>query len=152
MWVSRVFVIPIVFITGVSMEPPKSKHANQIGCITPTKKSVNILLKLPFHMTSNSVKENMTGNTPTLMTKQFFTNVTIKEPSRLSAKQVWCIAHPYKSVSGLINTTTKNKGNPCHGRKDMQYHNPYDRHSFYSCGGGITYIQQCPSNLAYKRF
>ncbi|XP_037327273.2 chondroitin proteoglycan-2-like [Pungitius pungitius] len=42
-----------------------------------------------------------------------------------------------------------NKANDCYGRKDGQYTNPRDQHSFLSCVAGLTYIMQCPANLVY---
>uniref|UniRef100_G3NUY5 chitinase n=1 Tax=Gasterosteus aculeatus TaxID=69293 RepID=G3NUY5_GASAC len=42
-----------------------------------------------------------------------------------------------------------NKATYCYGRKDGQYTNPNDQHSFLSCVAGLTYILQCPANLVY---
>ncbi|XP_027877221.1 acidic mammalian chitinase-like isoform X5 [Xiphophorus couchianus] len=48
-------------------------------------------------------------------------------------------------------TTTPVSGrNFCVGKRDGNYVNEHDRHTFYQCVAGITYIQRCPANLVYN--
>ncbi|XP_062417078.1 chondroitin proteoglycan 2-like isoform X2 [Pungitius pungitius] len=75
---------------------------------------------------------------------------------------IYCVAgtvHVRKCPANLVyNSAIKvcaypdspvNNANECYGRKDGQYTNPKDQHSFLSCVAGLTYVMQCPANLVY---
>ncbi|XP_067381966.1 acidic mammalian chitinase-like [Channa argus] len=51
-----------------------------------------------------------------------------------------------KTTSKSTNPTTTSY---CKGRSDGIHANPNNSGSFYSCVGGITYIQYCPQNLIF---
>ncbi|XP_039657023.1 mucin-2-like [Perca fluviatilis] len=60
-----------------------------------------------------------------------------------------CLIIASLGYPGLTDTAAV-PPNTCNGRISGLYPNPADPHSFYSCGNGIAYLQNCPSNLVFN--
>ncbi|XP_039657199.1 chondroitin proteoglycan 2-like [Perca fluviatilis] len=59
-----------------------------------------------------------------------------------------CLIIASLGYPGLTDTAAV-PPNPCDGGISGLYPNPADPHSFYNCGNGIAYLQNCPSNLVF---
>ncbi|XP_054902246.1 acidic mammalian chitinase-like [Poeciliopsis prolifica] len=58
-------------------------------------------------------------------------------------------ASPARKTPKTTKTPVSGR-NFCVDKADGNYVNENDRHTFYMCAGGITYTQNCPSNLVYN--
>ncbi|XP_021173859.2 acidic mammalian chitinase [Fundulus heteroclitus] len=70
----------------------------------------------------------------------------LTHPTTPTTDKVTTTATP---TTAKVTTTAVSERGFCVGKPDGIYKNDSDRHTFYQCVNGITYIQTCPANLIY---